>query len=300
MAVIEVDNRKVYVEQYGKENKDTIIYFHGGPGASCLDFINQGKVLGTKFHVISFDQYGVMRSGSIDDNEFFGMYSHIKLIDKLREELEISKWTVLGHSYGGMLACLYAHEYPEHMERVIYDCPCWNYVLSAKSIASFYMPYFTAHAIQEGLDACNVILKKIYENRAEVISDLFTVLNLVQDEKERNYLHSISADEYRASFLPQVIPEDGWHKGNIHFQKLIDAGEILNDYLPYLKEIMCPSLLLVGKYDPVCGKDQQDHFQNNSPRSKTVLFENSGHFARIEESKAYTQAVVDFMKTPIM
>lgn len=85
MALIEVESKKIYIEEYGKENKETIVYFHGGPGASCLDFINQAKALGTKFHVISFDQYGVMRSESIKENESFGMYDHIELIDKLRE-----------------------------------------------------------------------------------------------------------------------------------------------------------------------------------------------------------------------
>lgn len=299
MPVIEVDSKIIYIEEYGNEYKDTIVYFHGGPGASCLDFINQAKALGSKFHVVSFDQYGVLRSGEINENEYFGMYDHIKLIDKIREELNISNWTVLGHSYGGMLACLYAHEYPNHTDRVIYDCPSWNYVLSAKSIASFYVPYFNKFAMQEGIDACRVIMKKTYENRAEVFQDLFNVLNLVKDEKERNYLHNISVEEYRASFMWQEIPDGCWNKSNIHLQKLFDAGELMDDYLPFLKEIMCPSLLLVGKYDPACGKDQRDYFENNSPKGKIVRFENSGHFARIEEPEAYTQAITTFMNIRI-
>ncbi len=299
MAIIEVESKKIYIEEYGRDNKDTIVYFHGGPGASCLDFICQAKALGMNFRVISFDQYGVMRSEAIKEHEFFGMYDHIRLIDKIRKELNIESWTILGHSYGGMLACLYAHEYPAYTDRIIYDCPSWNYILSAKSIASFYMSYFTMHAIKEGVDACNVILKKGYENRAEVFNDLFIVLNLVKDEKERNYLHSISAEEYRANFMPQEIPADGWKKGNTHIQKLFDAGEILKDYRPLLKKIKCPSLLLEGKYDPACGEDQRDYFLNNSPKGKVVIFENSGHFARIEEPEAYTGAIVDFMNTAI-
>lgn len=298
MAIIEVESKKIYIEEYGKGHEDTIVYFHGGPGASCLDFIHQAKALGEKFHVISFDQYGVMRSEAIRENEF-GMYDHIKLIDKIREKLNISKWTVLGHSYGGMLACMYAYEYPDYTDRVIYDCPSWNFTLSAKSIASFFMPYFEKHTIQEGINACNVVLRKAYENHAEVFCDLLAVLNLVKDEKERNYLHNISAEEYRANFMPQEIPEDGWQKGSVHVQKLLEAGEILNDYLPFLKEIKCPSLLLVGKYDPVCGRDQRNYFKNNSLRSKIVLFEKSGHFARIEEPEAYTRAIVNFINSTI-
>lgn len=299
MGVVEVESKRIYIEEYGVKNRDTIVYFHGGPGASCLDFINQAKALGTKFHVISFDQYGVMRSEAIAENEKFGMYDHLKLIDKIREKLHILKWSVLGHSYGGMLACVYAHEYPANTDRVIYECPCWNYVLSAKSIASFYIPYFMMNSIQEGINACNIILNKVYENRLEVFNDLFDVLNLVKDEKERNYLHSISAEQYRASFMSQEIPNDGWPKSNIHLQKLFESGELIYDYLPFLKDVRCPSLLLAGKYDPACGKDQRDYFINHSPNGKVVLFENSGHFPRIEEPEDYTQAIINFMRNTI-
>jgi proline iminopeptidase len=293
--LIEVDSKKIYIEEYGKENKHTIIYFHGGPGASCLDFINQAKALGKKYHVISFDQYGVMRSDAIPDNEPFGMSDHIKLIDKIREILGISSWTVLGHSYGGMLACLYAYTFPENTSAVIYDCPAWNYILSAKSIASFFIPYFQKINSDEGLNNCNKVIEKDYINRTEIFDDVMTVLNMVTDKKERNYLHSISEEEYHARLPRQEIPENGWQKGNAHMQKLVDAGEIFNDYLPYLKEIEQPSLLLVGKYDPACGKDQRDYFRQFSVKGTIIEFQNSGHFPRIEEAQTYTESILNFL-----
>lgn len=90
--LIQVENKNLYVEEYGKGNEKTVVYFHGGPGASCLDFINQAKRLGEWFHVISFDQYGVLRSDAIPDGLPFGMVDHVNLIDKLRENLNIDKW----------------------------------------------------------------------------------------------------------------------------------------------------------------------------------------------------------------
>jgi len=73
------------------------------------------------------------------------------------------------------------------------------------------------------------------------------------------------------------------------------AGKIFNDYLPYLKEIKQPSLLLTGKYDPACGKDQCDYFKHFSVRGTIVEFQNSGHFPRIEEAQAYTKSIIDFL-----
>ena len=294
MAFIEVDSKKIYIEEFGKENEHKIVYFHGGPGASCLDFVGQAKALGEKYHVVSFDQYGVMRSDAIPESEPFGMAEHIKLIDKMREILGIGSWTVIGHSYGGMLACLYAHAYPGNTASVIYDCPTWNFVLSAKSIASFFIPYFQKINSEEGLNNCHKIIGKDFIDRSEVSGDLMSVLSLVKDQKERNYLHGISFEEYQACWKSGDIPENGWEKGNIHMQKLVEAGEIFNDCLPYLNEIKQPSLLLVGKYDPACGKDQRDYYKQFSVKGSIVEFQNSGHFPRIEEAQAYTKSIIGF------
>ena len=295
MAYIEVDSKKIYIEEYGKENNHTIIYFHGGPGASCLDFIDQAKALGEKYHVISFDQYGVMRSDAIPENEPFGMTEHINLIDKMREIFGVSTWTIIGHSYGGMLACLYAYTYPQNTSTVIYDCPSWNFVLSAKSIASFFIPYFQRINSEESLNNCQKIIDKDFINSSEVFGDLMSMLTMIKDPKERNYLHGISFEEYQVYWEQDNIPENGWEKGNVHFQKLVDAGEIFNDYLPYLKELKQPSLLLVGKYDPACGNEQRDYFKQFSVKGSIIEFQNSGHFPRIEEAQAYTKSIIEFL-----
>ena len=85
MAIIEVDSKKIYFEEYGKENKHTIVYFHGGPGGNCLDFTSQVKTLGEKYHIVNFDQYGCLRSDAISENQSFGMIDHAKLIEKMRK-----------------------------------------------------------------------------------------------------------------------------------------------------------------------------------------------------------------------
>lgn len=85
-----------------------MLYLHGGPGASCLDFHNQAQSIGKYCNVIAIDQYGVLRSDAISDAENYGMEIQIEMLERLRVQLGINKWSLLGHSYGGMLAALYA------------------------------------------------------------------------------------------------------------------------------------------------------------------------------------------------
>ena len=132
---INILGRKIWCEVYGIEYHDTLLYLHGGPGASCLDFANQAKALSAKMRVVIFDQLGVMRSEALAEDESYTMEYQIELIEEMRKLLGIERWSILGHSYGGTLAVLYAHSYPDSICRVILDCPSLWFEDSAKSTA---------------------------------------------------------------------------------------------------------------------------------------------------------------------
>lgn len=108
MAFINISGKNIYIDNYGKDNKNSLLYLHGGPGAGCLDFHNQAQSIGKYCNVIAIDQYGVLRSDAISDAENYGMEIQIEMLERLRVQLGINKWSLLGHSYGGMLAALYA------------------------------------------------------------------------------------------------------------------------------------------------------------------------------------------------
>ena len=307
MNYIKINSKEVYLEEYGKEHERSIVYFHGGPGAGCLDFRAQAKALGETYHVLIFDQLGCWRSEAIPQNESFGLSDHVQLIDKMREILGIKTWTVLGHSFGGMLACLYAYTYQKNIDAVIYECPSWDIALSFKSVASsLYYPYFQSIKSDEGLSICTKIININYLNRQDILTDHISASSMVKDNKVREYLHGISAeelyshyqledDELRGITTQEQFTEKFKRGGDTGRDKILESGEMFKEYLPFLKEIKKPSLLLVGKYDPACGKDQRDYFKQFSINGKIVEFENSGHFPRIEEPQAYTKAIIDFM-----
>lgn len=299
MPFIEIESKNIYYEEYGKHNKHTIVYFHGGPGESCLSFTHQAEVLGEKYHVISFDQYGVLRSDAIPENESFGVEDHVKLIDEMRKKLRINSWTILGHSYGGMLACLYVHTYPDHVHSVIYDCPTWNILLTSKTIASFLFPYFKQINFEKGLTICNEIMNEAITSKDAFDKAIALSGMMQEDEGIRKYSHVIDTYEYEQYMMKYIPPINtdaaNWQKFIRHTQKLMQKGDFYNNYLPCLKDIKVPSLLLVGKYDLTCGKDQQDYFRKYSNNGVIIEFQNSAHLSWIQEPQAYTTAIMDFL-----
>lgn len=295
MSFVDVDDKKVYYEEYGNKANQTIVYFHRGPGESCLSYTYQAKVLGEKYHVISFDQYGVFRSDALAENEKFGVIDQVELIEKMRINLGINSWIPLGHSYGGMLACQYAYMYPDSTDAVIYDCPMWNVLLTSKTIAAAALPFYEANGIDENIKVCR-----------EVLSDLITpekafdkAMSLEMNEQLREFLHVIDSkvyEKYMTDFIPQVdVPEEDWYK-YINFTKMLLAkGDFYDDYLCRLSEIKKPSLLIVGEYDITCGKDQQEWFCKNSENGRFIMLEKSAHLSWVEYPQKYTQLIAEFV-----
>lgn len=294
MPYINIFDKNIYYEIYGEDKQDTLVYLHGGPGASCLDYVNQAKSLGKELKVIIFDQLGVLRSDEIQENEEYSMDIQVKMIEEMRKKLAVNKWSVIGHSYGGLLAVFYAYTYPESVDKIILDCPSLYFADSAKSIACYLTDYIYKSHNDDAVILCEKIKRTEYKDK-RVIFDILTLLDYVKDMQLRNYLHNITFDEYAKSLCAEGITEDIWARGEQHLMKLIDDGKMFENFLPMLKAVNKPILLLNGKYDPSCSKNQIDYILKNVNEIKQVVFENSGHFPRIEEAEKYTDYVLNFI-----
>lgn len=306
--------KKIFYEIYGAEHDEALLYLHGGPGASCLDFANQAKVLSKKSRVVIFDQLGVLRSDALGENEDYSMEYQIEMIEEMRRLLGIEKWSILGHSYGGALAVLYAYLYPASIHKVILECPSLCFEDSAKSVAEYLSGYIHDLNNKSTIELCEKIKVTDYQNKREVVYDLLTLLDDITDMKLRNYLHAISFEEYLMNMDTSNITDEMWAKGERHLLKLLDDGTaasttqatpdtvfpkrilMTDDFLPMLKEIILPVLLINGKYDPACSKHQITYLMNNAKNVTQALFENSGHFPRIEEADKYTNTIFHFLE----
>ena len=294
MPYIKISDKDIYYEIHGENNDNTLVYFHGGPGASCLDFTAQAKELSSKLKVVIFDQYGVLRSERIKEDEAYGMDIQVEMIEEMRKKLRIDKWSVLGHSYGGMLACLYAHTYPSAVNKLILDCPSLDFIDSSKSMAYYMSDYISKLDNNEAKAVLQKLKTTDYTDKT-VFFDLTSLLEYIEDMQLRSYLHGITFEEYAKKVYTEDIPNEMWAKSETHLMKLIDEGKMIENFLPMLKNIHKPLLLINGRYDPACSENQIRYIKENIENVRQVLFENSGHFPRIEEPEKYTQCVTDFL-----
>ena len=294
MAHIPVSDKNIYYEIHGDTNETVLLYLHGGPGASCLDFHNTAEALSQELQVISFDQYGVLRSEAIAENEPYSMDIQADMIEEMRRNLNIRCWSLLGHSYGGALAAFYARKYPDSVDRILLECPSLDFTDSARSVADYVSDYIHQTGNPEAMAQCQK-LKTFEYSGCDVLIDLLKLLGYVKDNKLRNYLHGISHQEYMASFSTAEITRDMWAKSGMHLTKLLKDAAIVDNYLPVLNALQKPILLLKGTYDPACSENQTRYLKS-LPNAAVVEFQHSGHFPRIEEAEKYIETVLQFFR----
>lgn len=296
MSYLNIDGKNIYYEEYGRGNSPTIVYLHGGPGESCRTYAYQARVLGERFHVISFDQLGVFRSDAIGDEQA-GVKFHIAVIDKMRAALGIDKWVPLGHSFGGMLALVYAHTFPESTAGVIYDCPMWSAMHTARAMASAALPYYEQHGNTAQSELCREILSDTTPAKAAFEKALTLDMS---DEGIQKYLHVIDMAVYNKYIEERIgnvdAPEECWYRYIDFTKRLFEQEDFYKDYVPLIAEVNAPQMLMVGQYDITCGRPEQEYFIKNAPVGRFEELEGCAHLTWFEKPEEYTALITDFAK----
>ncbi len=100
----------LYWCEYGDPASPPVLVLHGGPGASHEYLLPQMLALATEHRVVFYDQRGGGRSRHDDDREPIGWREQVADVARVVAELNITPLSLVGFSWGGLLAMLYAVE----------------------------------------------------------------------------------------------------------------------------------------------------------------------------------------------
>lgn len=285
------DGKKIYIEVYNKGHKDNLLMLHGGPGEGCGDFQYQAMKLSEFYNVIIFDQRGVLRSEKIEINEQFGLDFLVDDCENLKNIIGINRWHILGHSFGGEIALMYATRNPESVGKVIFENPSFYYPMS---IRNFYK-------------RCIEISQQ--DGNYEYASELNEFINntenikILADNIKKIPIDIIKRADHKSETSPEIeaingirdVKKEQWQNGRIHFERLQEEGKMNEDFTPLISEMKCSSLLILGKYDSFRIAEQIEYYKNNSYDGKIVEFDYSGHRPHDEEPDKFTKTVIGFL-----
>jgi proline iminopeptidase len=103
------------------------VVLHGGPGAHH-DYLLPGfDALARDRELIYYDQRGGGQS-PVPRETPVGWREHVADLEELRRQWGLERLTIIGYSWGGLLAQLYATEYPNQVGRLalVSPAPAWR------------------------------------------------------------------------------------------------------------------------------------------------------------------------------
>jgi proline iminopeptidase len=252
----------------------------GGPGMDARSWDDFAKI--DEFvTIVQIHPRGSGLSDPAPDNAY-RLPDYASDIEALRAHLGLRQPIVLGWSHGGMIAQQFAFTYPDSLSKLIL--------------------FDTAACFGEFLGDIAAAVKEFRDQ--PWFEDSFAAL---QDEWAGNYqsdeeMGALWAREMKFYFKHFGPREAAYHERTKHLPVHIAPLKTFNDreaaamdLRPHLKNIKAPALVIVGRHDFITNVAMAEEMVKHIPHARLEIFENSGHFAVIEEPEKFYRVIKQFV-----
>ncbi|MCK8523775.1 alpha/beta hydrolase [Aquimarina sp. D1M17] len=276
---VPLEHSKMYYETYGEGAP--ILIINGGPGMNSRGFRSIAKLLAKNHKTIIYDQRGTGYSELPTINsETITMDLMVNDIEALRKYLNISEWTVMGHSFGGMLASYYASKYPYVTNGM---------VLSASGGLDLELLNYVGQNISS----------KLSKNETESLQQWTQKINQGDTTYHARLQRGKAlAPAYVVNKEHVPVIAERLTQGNQVINALVfqDLRKIQYNCIPALSTYKKPVLIIQGKQDIIDEKTALKAHQTFS-NSKLILLDDCGHYGWLDQKETYLSEVTNFLKT---
>jgi len=256
---------------------EPVLILSGGPGDDCDYLLPVASEVAKYAHAILLEQRGTGRSLPPHvDKSTINLALYLEDFEALRAHLNVQRWTVIGHSAGGILAMDYAAAYPDRVDKIV--------LLDTAPVAFQYLTAFED----------NVLDRLTLEDR-----DRLATLEKGDSPQSRAEIATLEA---KGLFFDRKIGEQlagelsgAWHA---------DVGHLLGpeitapgyDLRPRLKNFDRPVLVLHGRQDPM---DPLMAYETSATFKHSTLqfIDRAGHFPWFDQPKEFDKALGDFLNS---
>ena len=112
-------SQQLYTRTFGSSKAPALIFLHGGPGYNSANFeATAAQRLADKgFFVIVYDRRGEGRSK--DPQAQFTFQESFTDLQAIYKQYGLAKAHLIGHSFGGVVAVLFAEKYPQNIASLV-------------------------------------------------------------------------------------------------------------------------------------------------------------------------------------
>jgi proline iminopeptidase len=275
------DGHWIYVEEVGLKGGRPIVFLHGGPGSGS-QYLHRTLFDPAHDHVFLVDQRGAGRSHpylSLADNTTDHLIADLEVI---RAHFAISKWLLVGGSWGSTLALAYAEKHPQNvtglvLRAIFLGTPAetkWAFLDAPK----IFRPELYA-AFRDGLPA---------DERDDPLRAYLSRLTNLDPAIHTPAAHAWFAYERALSEMaPKGVTVSGDHREGARLPPtpIIEAHYILNDFFLKPNQLLAdadklkglPGRIIQGRYDLLCPPVSAYALAAAWPDAELEIIDTAGH-----------------------
>ncbi|HEY6071796.1 MAG TPA: alpha/beta hydrolase, partial [Anaerolineales bacterium] len=257
-----------------------MIAHSGGPGADARDWDDFARIDDFVTLIVLHPRGSGLSGPAEGDAYLLGDYASD--VEALRVHLGLEKPIVMGWSHGGMVAQEFASTFPESISRLIlFDTSAYfgeflsdieGAVQEFKDQPWFEKSFAALKAEWDGRYASDEEMGRLWAEEMKFYFKQF-------DERAEAFYE-------RTKDLPVSIAP---------LKVFNDQEAASMDLRPRLKEIRVPVLVIVGRHDFITNVAMAEEMIRHLPEARLEVFEDSGHFALIEEPEKFRRVIREFV-----
>lgn len=285
-----------HVKAEGEPKPYPIIYLHGGPGGYVHSKVIEvvGQLARDGFDVYLYDQIGSGLSGRLDDVNEYTAARHTHDLEAIVEALKADKVILVGQSWGGALATLFAADNPGKVDKIIFTCPGAVKPVNA-SVEKLEAP--AELNLKDPLDVnADAITFALNPRYVAIRVWAFAGQKLASDDEADSYLNELAMRFTKGLVYEpsSVLPEEGGGGGYSNI-KTPTSYRKLSDPRPKLQNTEVPILIIKGQYDNIPWGNTNE-YQQIFKNHQLKIIEKAGHDIYIEQPGQYLQAMQAFLR----
>ena len=278
-GTVEVDGAELYTRSIGAG--EPLLIVHGGPGMDHGYLLPGMEGLAQGYRLVFYDQRALGRSTGRVDSASISIDRYLEDLEAVRASLEVERVYLVGHSWGGLLALLYALRYPEHVGALI-----------------------LMSSIEPGLR----YRERMLENRRGRVTpeDAAVLDSLRATETLRNGDPAAISLMFRTSFRSTFGDPAAADRLVIEFgdRTAHNGGTVASllmrplgtyDFWDELAAVSVPTLILHGEADPMPA-EMAEELNERIGGSHLVILPGVGHFPYIEAPGETFAAIDEFLR----
>lgn len=253
-----------------------IVLMHGGPGLDYSTLLGLAP-LARDYQLVFYDHRCNGRSSG--DPETMTWQNLIGDADALRATLGFDKWIVLGQSFGGQVALMYALRYPERVSQLILmDTAADNW-------------WAAEHAP-------NVLAKRGYRASTVAAAHRFYAGDIAPQKVGITamrflgaYFHHIGIADLPAMIAGGLRMKRRPQAHVVGFSKLLKNWNVMDR----LGDIDTPTLVVAGRDDFLFPPESQAILADRLPDARLEIIERAGHNPQDENPGAVLEVIREFL-----